>query len=102
MSLIVLALAAAAEVLGDLGMRIGLGGQVWGYVLGALLLSTYGLLVNQPALGFGRALGLYIAVFFVVSQVVAFCALGERPSSSLLIGGALIAAGGLVIHLGRA
>ena len=101
MTLIVLVAAALAEVLGDLGMRLGLGGRAWGYALGALLLSGYGLLVNQPALAFGRALGLYIAVFFVVSQLIAFLTLGERPSLPLLIGGALIVAGGLVIHLAR-
>ena len=101
-TLIVLVLAAPAEVLGDLGIRLGLGGRPWGYLLGALLLSGYGLLVNQPALDFGRTLGLYIAVFFVVSQIVAFSTQGERPAPALLIGGALIVAGGLVIHFGRA
>ncbi|MEK7372318.1 MAG: hypothetical protein AAB328_16105 [candidate division NC10 bacterium] len=99
--MIVLMAAAAAEVLGDLGMRIGIGGRVWGYAAGVCLLAGYGWLVNQPAFGFGRALGLYIAVFFVVSQAVAFLALGDRPSPSLLVGGALIVAGGLVIQLGR-
>ncbi len=102
LTLTILAMAAFAEVLGDLGMRLGLGGRPWGYALGAVLLSGYGLLVNQPALAFGRALGLYIAVFFVVSQLVALIVRGERPSFALLIGGALIVAGGLVIHLARA
>lgn len=102
MTIIVLGVAAAAEVVGDLGMRLGLGGRPWGYALGALLLAAYGLIVNQPALAFGRLLGLYIAVFFVVSQLVALVALGERPPASLLLGGALIIAGGLVIHFGRA
>jgi drug/metabolite transporter superfamily protein YnfA len=97
-TIIVLAAAAAAEIVGDLGMRLGLAGRVWGYALGVVLLSAYGLLVNQPALAFGRVLGLYIAVFFVMSQIIAFTALGERPSASLLVGGALIVAGGLVIH----
>jgi len=40
-------------------------------------------------------------VFFVVSQIVAFWAGGERPSPSLWLGGALIVLGGLVIHVGR-
>ena len=102
MSLVALVLAAMAEVLGDLGIRMGLGGRVWGYLMGVVLLSSYGVLVNQPALDFGRTLGLYIAVFFVVSQLVAVLAFGERPSSPLLIGGALIVAGGLVIHFARA
>src|SRR4030067_224782 len=77
-------------------MRIGICGRVWGYAAGVCLLAGYGWLVNQPAFGFGRALGLYIAVFFVVSQGVAFLALGDRPSPSLLVGGALIVAGGRV------
>lgn len=101
MTIIYLALAAALEVSGDFLMRVGLGGQRWSLVAGALALAGYGLLVNQPALGFGRTLGLYIVVFFVVSQAVAFWAGGERPSPSLWLGGALIVLGGLVIHSGR-
>ena len=102
MSLIVLVVAAVLEVLGDLGMRRGLDGRGWGYLVGAALLAGYGLLVNQPALHFGRALGAYIAVFFVVSQLVAFWAYGERPGPVLLTGGGLIVAGGLLIHFARA
>ena len=101
MTIIVLAAAAAAEIIGDLGMRFGLAVRVWGYALGVVLLSAYGLVVNQPALSFGRVLGLYIAVFFVMSQLIAFVTLGERPSAPLLLGGALIVAGGLIIHLAR-
>jgi drug/metabolite transporter superfamily protein YnfA len=96
-----LALAAVLEVSGDYLMRLGLGGRRWGLIAGALALAGYGILVNQPAWSFGRTLGLYIAMFFVVSQVIAFFAAGERPSPSLWLGGALVVAGGLVIHLGR-
>jgi small multidrug resistance family-3 protein len=96
-----LTLAAVLEVSGDFLMRVGLDGRRWGFVAGALVLAGYGLLVNQPAWGFGRTLGLYIAVFFIVSQIVAFLASGERPSLSLWIGGALIALGGLVIYAGQ-
>ena len=101
MVLVYLALAAVLEVSGDFLMRVGLGGRRWGLVAGALLLAGYGLLVNQPSWAFGRTLGLYIAVFFVTSQVVAFLLTGERPGTSLWLGGILIVAGGLVIHLGR-
>jgi small multidrug resistance family-3 protein len=99
--LVYLALASILEVSGDFLMRVGLGGRRWGLVAGALLLAGYGLLVNQPSWGFGRTLGLYIAVFFVTSQVVAFLITGERPSPSLWVGGVLIVVGGLVIHVGR-
>ena len=101
MTIIYLSLAAALEVLGDLLMRVGLGGRRWGFVAGALVLVGYGLLVNQPAWGFGRTLGLYIAVFFIVSQLVAFVTGGERPSPSLWLGGALIVLGGVIIHFGK-
>lgn len=101
MVIVYLALAAVLEVSGDYLMRLGLGGRRWGLIAGALALIGYGILVNQPAWSFGRTLGLYIAMFFVVSQVIAFCAAGERPSPSLWLGGALVVAGGLVIHLGR-
>lgn len=93
-----LLVAALLEVGGDAAMRIGLRGRAWGYLLGALLLALYGLLVNQPGLGFGRLLGLYIAVFFVVSQALAWAIFGERPGWGLIVGGSLIVAGGLVIH----
>jgi drug/metabolite transporter superfamily protein YnfA len=100
-TIIYLSLAAALEVVGDLLMRVGLGGHRWGFVAGALVLAGYGLLVNQPAWGFGRTLGLYIAVFFIVSQLVAFLTGGERPSPSLWLGGALIVLGGLIIYAGK-
>jgi small multidrug resistance family-3 protein len=96
-----LLVAALLEVGGDAAMRVGLRGQPWGYLLGAFLLTLYGLLVNQPALGFGRLLGLYIVAFFVVSQVLSWAIFGERPPAALLLGGGLIVAGGLVIQFSR-
>ena len=96
-----LALAALLEVAGDFLMRRGLTGQRWALVAGAAALAGYGVLVNQPAWAFGRTLGLYIVDFFGASQLVAFLVAGERPSASLWLGGGLIVAGGLVIHLGR-
>ena len=101
MTILFLALAAVLEVSGDFLMRVGLGGRRWGFVAGALVLAGYGLLVNQPAWGFGRTLGLYIAVFFIVSQLVAFLTGGERPPPSLWLGGALIIVGGIIIHSGQ-
>ncbi len=101
MTIMYLALAAVLEVSGDFLMRMGLGGRRWGLLAGALLLAGYGLLVNQPAWSFGRTLGLYIAIFFIVSQLIAFLAAGERPSPSLWLGGALIVLGGVIIYSGQ-
>jgi len=94
--------AALLEVGGDASMRIGLRGQAWGYVVGTALLAAYGLLVNQPAWQFGRLLGLYIVVFFLVSQILAWAIFGERPSWGLIVGGSLILVGGLIIQLSSA
>jgi len=100
-TILFLTLAAVLEVAGDFLMRVGLGGRRWGFVAGALVLAGYGLFVNQPAWGFGRTLGLYIAVFFIVSQILAFLTGGERPSPSLWLGGALIILGGVIIYTAK-
>jgi drug/metabolite transporter superfamily protein YnfA len=99
--LALLILAAGLEIGGDAAMRHGLAEARWLWlVLGAATLAFYGLVVNaNRALEFGKLMGLYIAVFFVVSQVVAFATFGERPSGGLVVGGALIVAGGVVVHL---
>ena len=55
---------------------------------------------TDRVIDFGSLMGLYIAVFFVVSQALSLGLFGEQPSPSLLVGGTLIVAGGMVIHLG--
>ena len=97
---VLLVCAAVLEVGGDAAMRVGLRGRSWGFLVGAALLAAYGLLVNQPAIPFNRLLGTYIAVFFVVSQLAAFAAFGERPTPSLMAGGALVVLGGIIIQVG--
>ncbi len=95
--LALLTLSALLEAGGDAGMRAGLQGKRAGFVVGGLLLLTYGIVVNLPKWDFGRLMGVYIAVFFVVSQVVAVAAFQERLRLPTLLGGGLIVAGGLVL-----
>ena len=97
-----LVVAAALEIAGDAAIRNGLVRSHWLWpVVGIALLGAYGFMVNSDtAIDFGKVLGLYIAVFFVVSQVISAVAFGERPSPALLVGGALIIAGGFVILVG--
>lgn len=97
-----LVLAAALEVGGVAAIRYGLlRSASAALALGVTLITAYGFAVNATrAIDFGRLLGLYIAVFFVVSQVIAMTVFGERPGVSVWAGGALIVAGGTVLLLG--
>ena len=96
-----LVLAAALEVGGDALTRWGLKTNRWGLVLGAGVLFTYGLCVNIPKWDFGRLMGVYIAVFFVVAQAVAVAFFEERIPLPTIVGGTLIIAGGVLITLWR-
>ena len=74
-------LAAVLEVGGDYLMRTGLPWARGRMVSGALLLALYGFAVNLLWRGeFSRLLGLYVAVFLVVSQVWGRVAEGESIS----------------------
>jgi drug/metabolite transporter (DMT)-like permease len=44
-------------------------------------------------------MGIYIAVFFVVSQVISFILFKQIPDDRIMIGGGFIIAGGLLILL---
>jgi hypothetical protein len=48
-------------------------------VFGALLLAAYGSVVNQSRLDFNKLTGIYIVVFFVISQAVAFIMFRNVP-----------------------
>jgi len=98
-----LIVAALLEVGGDALVRWGLrGGHKIGLLLGAAVLFAYGLSVNLPKWDFGKLMGVYIAVFFVVSQGVAVVFFRERIHLPTLVGGGLIIAGGLVLMFWRA
>lgn len=99
LSAIALLAAAFLEISGDALTRIGLRGRPIFLAGGAILLFTYGVLVNQGQLDFGRLMGVYIAVFFVVSQAVAFAFFRDVPDFKTILGGVLILAGGAVIML---
>ena len=101
-TLVSLVLAAALESGGDAAIRHGLvrGAGAW-LVLGALSLVCYGFMVNLNRLvDFSTLMGGYIAVFFVVSQVIALVFVGDRPSPMTLLGGAFIVVGGLIVQYG--
>jgi hypothetical protein len=72
-------------------MRIGL------FFTGAVLLLGYGTLLNLAPFEFGQVVGLYLATLFVVWQVVNFVAFRTLPTLPIVLGGALVIAGGAII-----
>lgn len=104
---LILLLAAVLEASGDALVRAGLHHPAPGTRLGLLaggaaVLFVYGLFVNTPPWDFGKLLGVYVTLFFVVAQIVNYLAFGARPDLPTFVGGALIVAGGLLITVWRA
>jgi hypothetical protein len=102
MVFVCLVAATALESFGDATIRIGLfnrtGITQFAVLLGgACLLFGYGVMLNLAPLPFARVVGLYVATLFCVWQVVTFLTFRTLPSIPILIGGALIVAGGLIV-----
>ena len=102
LTLLLLLTAALMEAAGDAAVRLGLHAsttiaRLTLFAIGAVTLFAYGYLVNASPWDFGRLLGVYIVLFFVVAQIIAWIVFHERPSTTLVIGGAFIIAGGIII-----
>jgi len=97
-----LLVATTLEVSGDALVRkaiyehLGMS-RVALFLAGALLLFGYGSFLNLAPVEFGRVVGLYIATLFVIWQLITFLAFRSAPSLPILLGGALIIAGGLIV-----
>jgi len=101
-ALVILFLAAVLEAGGDALVRSGLHAQAFAtrvlfFALGAVVLFAYGYVVNSPPWDFGKLLGVYVVFFFVVAQLMNWIFFHQRPTGPVLLGGALIVAGGAVI-----
>jgi small multidrug resistance family-3 protein len=103
----VLSLAAFLEVSGDACFQSGLYQStgatrgLW-FLAGAAVLASYGFFVNLPQWDFGKLLGVYVVLFFVIAQIVAKVRFHQSPSMPILVGGGFIVAGGLVMTFWRA
>jgi small multidrug resistance family-3 protein len=105
-ALFLIAVAASLEALGDSYFQTGVHrSQGWArlaaFVAGAAVLAAYGLVVNTPRWDFGRLIGVYVAVFFLMAQVLNRVRFGQTPGAPVYAGGALIVAGSLVMALWR-
>jgi small multidrug resistance family-3 protein len=93
--------AAVLEVGGDAVIRKGLrGGAAWMILLGFLMLGSYGVVVNTVKWDFSKLLGVYVAIFAVVSVLAGRFVFQETVPLATWIGLAIIVAGGAVIQLG--
>lgn len=101
--LLLLATAATLEAGGDALARAALHSQALPLLrLGlfgaaACVLFVYGVTVNLPPWDFGRLLGVYVSLFFLVAQIINFFAFGMRPTMPIVAGGGLMLAGGMVM-----
>ena len=100
--IVLLLIATILEVSGDAVVRTALYGhaglvRVGLFLAGAALLFGYGTFLNLAPLDFGRVVGLYIATLFVVWQVINFVAFRAVPTMPVIVGGALVIAGGAII-----
>jgi hypothetical protein len=105
-ALAVLTLAAFLEAWGDSFFQVGFYkssgmGRVLAIVAGAAVLTAYGSVVNVPRWDFGKLLGAYVVLFFIMAQVLNRVRFGQSPSVPIYAGGSLIVAGGLVVMFWR-
>jgi hypothetical protein len=101
---VVLALAAYLEVQGDACFQAGLyhssgGKRIGWFVAGAIVLVFYSLFLNSSKVDFGKLLGIYVVLFFLVAQVVAKLQFQQSPSKPIYLGGAFVVVGGLIMTL---
>jgi drug/metabolite transporter (DMT)-like permease len=93
--------AAALEVGGDAVTRKGLRGGGWAFIVGGcLLLAGYGLVVNLVKWDFSKLLGVYVAVFALVSVLVGRFLFREEVTVTTWVGVGIIMLGGLIIQFG--
>jgi hypothetical protein len=99
---VLLAFAAFLEAVGDSFFQSGLyrasgATRALFLMLGTLTLALYGLTVNTPRWDFGKLLGVYVVLFFVVAQILAKVRFHQSPTLPIYVGGALIVSGGILI-----
>ncbi|HEY6451552.1 MAG TPA: hypothetical protein VIX87_03025 [Steroidobacteraceae bacterium] len=103
---LLLLIATALEVSGDATVRLAIyqhtGLTRIALLLGGtVLLLGYGGFLNTAPVEFGRIVGLYIATLFIVWQIINFLVFKTAPGLPVLLGGALVLIGGLIITFWR-
>ena len=105
-ALAALAFAAFLEALGDSFFQTSFyrssgASRVFAFLAGAAMLAAYGSIVNAPRWDFGRLIGIYVAMFFLMAQILNKVRFGHAPTPPVYAGGALIVTGGLLMAFWR-
>jgi small multidrug resistance family-3 protein len=103
-ALTLLVAAAVLEAGGDALVRLGLHSSLTArrtlfLAAGGLLLFGYGCLVNGPPWDFGRLIGVYVVLFFLMAQAIGWFVFGEVPSRGTWLGGLFILIGGAIVSV---
>ncbi|HET9389201.1 MAG TPA: hypothetical protein VFO44_06110 [Steroidobacteraceae bacterium] len=103
---LLLLIATTLEVSGDATIRVAIyqsagPARVALLLAGAVLLLGYGSFLNVAPVEFARIVGIYIAMLFIVWQIISFTVFRTLPGLPVWLGGALVIAGGLVITFWR-
>jgi multidrug transporter EmrE-like cation transporter len=96
--------ATVFEAIGDAVMRIALHyhampSRLFLFVLAILLLTMYGASLNLAPIEFAEATGMYIGSLFIAFQVVNYAFFHQKPSPAVLVGGAFILTGAVIISV---
>jgi len=102
MTILLLFAAALLEAGGDALIRSGLHSstimaRTSFFLVGAIVLFSYGYVVNAPPWDFGSLLGVYVVFFFIHAQLISWLVFRQRPTVPVLLGGAFILIGGFII-----
>jgi hypothetical protein len=72
------------------------------FLVGALVLVCYSLFLNSSKVDFGKLLGTYVVLFFLVAQVIAKRQFHQSATRSIYVGGAFIVIGCLIMTVWKA
>ena len=103
---LLLLIATSLEVSGDAVVRLAIynyagRARIAVLLVGAALLLGYGSSLNTVPVEFGRVVGLYIAILFIVWQIINFMVFRALPGLPVWVGGALVIFGGLLVTFWR-
>lgn len=99
-------LATILEATGDAVIRVSMHSdmllaRVGLFLVGAVLLTVYGMTLNLAPVDFGTITGLYVAMVSISFQVTNCLFFQAVPRVSTLIGGAFILTGGAIVYIWR-